>query len=259
MIHKRIIPCLLISGKKLVKTIQFKSPKYIGDPMNAVKIFNDKEVDEILILDIEASVNKLPPQFDFLQEIVAEAFVPVAYGGGIGSMEHVDQLFKLGIEKICINSANAESLDLISKASQKYGAQSVVAVIDVKSQLFGGLKIFFKNGLKSKFKDLEAYIQALQDAGAGEILIQSVDRDGTFSGYDLGLIQKMNTNLKVPLIVLGGASKNSDFSAAMAAGADAVAAGSLFVFHGPHRAVLIQYPDRHTIQALLEEQKNRQK
>lgn len=249
MLNKRIIPCLLLSGRKLVKSIKFKDPKYIGDPINAVKIFNDKEVDEIIILDISASDKNEEPKFQFIQEIVSEAFIPVAYGGGIKNMDHIDKLFKLGIEKVCLNSINYESFDLIKKCSEKYGAQAVVGIVDIKRNLFNQPYVYFKNG--KKIKSISDYIKNMQNAGVGEILLQFVDKDGTQSGYDYDLMKSINEHLNVPLVVLGGAGCLDDFSKAFANGADAVAAGSLFVFHGPHKAVLINYPERSEIKKII--------
>lgn len=251
MITRRIAPCLLLSGRKLVKTVKFDSPKYIGDPINAVKIFNDKEVDEIMILDIEASLNGKPPQFEYLEEVVTESFVPISYGGGIRSMSDIDRILHMGIEKVCLHSINASGLGLIQEASAKYGAQSVVGVIDVKKTFFGGNEIYFKNKkLKSKMPVAE-YAMALQEAGAGEILLNSVDRDGTYKGFDTDLIQQISSLLKVPLIAVGGAGSHEDLKQAFKAGASAVSAGSLFVYHGPHKAVLINYPTREQIENII--------
>jgi cyclase len=251
MITRRIVPSLLISGRKLVKTVKFSNPKYVGDPINAVKIFNDKEVDEIIILDIDASTKKTGPQFDFLREVVTESFVPLSYGGGISNLDQIDKLLQLGIEKVCLNSININNLDLITKAAEKHGAQSIVGVIDVKKNFFGKKKVYYKLSNESIDESVESYAKRLQQAGAGEIFLNFVDRDGTYSGYDLELIKSINSVLQVPLIVLGGAGSEDDFAKAFAAGANAVAAGSLFVFHGPHKAVLINYPDRKSIEKII--------
>lgn len=219
--------------------------------MNAVKIFNDKEVDELMILDIDASVSGSPPQFDFLKEVVSEAFIPLSYGGGIRTLEDIDQLLQMGIEKVCLNSVNANGFDLIAKASEKYGAQSVVGVIDVKKNIFGHTKVFFKNKkLKTDF-DVLSYALKMQDAGAGEILINFVDFDGTFKGYNLELLSQVVKLLKVPVVIVGGAGQLDDFRKAFSCGASAVSAGSLFVYHGPHKAVLINYPTREQIEKII--------
>lgn len=251
MITRRIAPCLLLSGKKLVKTVKFDSPKYVGDPINAVKIFNDKEVDEIVLLDIDASLNLKPPQFDYLQEVVSEAFVPMCYGGGVSSMEHIDKLMQIGVEKVCLNSINAQSYDLITKASVKYGSQSIVGVVDIKKKFLGSNEVYFKcKNLKIKDSYIDHIIK-MQNAGAGEIFINFVDRDGTYSGYDFDLIQNVSQRLSVPLIVAGGAGHFDHFAKAFKSGASAVCAGSLFVFHGPHKAVLINYPTRDQVEKII--------
>lgn len=243
MITRRVAPCLLLSGKKLVKTVQFADPKYVGDPINAVKIFNDKEVDEILIFDIDASMQDKKPQFEYLKEVVSEAFIPISYGGGIRTIEDVDTLFRIGVEKVCLNAINSESLSLIKDSSEKYGSQSIVGAVDIKKNFFGKLQVFFKNKKYKTSKDPISYIKDLENAGVGEICINFVDRDGTFKGYDLDFIKQVTEFLKVPLVVIGGAGSIEHFSQAFSAGASAVCAGSMFVFHGPHRAVLINYPN----------------
>lgn len=251
MITRRIIPCLLISGKKLIKTVKFSNPKYVGDPINAVKIFNDKEVDEIIILDIDATEKKAGPQFEFLQEVITESFVPLSYGGGVKDLQQIDKLLLMGIEKVCINSANQQGLELITSAAEKHGAQSIVGVIDVKQTFFGKKKVYFKNTKTSLDESIESYAKRLQAAGAGEILLNFVDKDGSYEGYDFEMIEKISSKLEVPLVVLGGASNEQDFSKAFSLGASAVCAGSLFVFHGPHRAVLINYPERKTVEKII--------
>lgn len=251
MITRRIAPCLLLSGRKLVKTVKFDSPKYIGDPINAVKIFNDKEVDEIVILDIEASLAGKKPQFNYLEEVVSESFVPLSYGGGITELEDIDRLLHMGIEKVCLNSINSQGFNLIAQASAKYGAQSIVGVIDFKKSFFGKNEVYFKNKKYKIDMSVKDYALALQAAGVGEILLNSVDRDGTYKGYDLSLIEEISSSLKVPLIAIGGAGKHSDFKDAFHAGASAVSAGSLFVYHGPHKAVLINYPSRNDIDRII--------
>jgi imidazole glycerol-phosphate synthase subunit HisF len=251
MITRRIIPCLLLSGRKLVKTVKFDSPKYVGDPINAVKIFNDKEVDEIMILDIDASMNGTEPQFEYLKEVVSESFVPISYGGGITNLEQIDRLLQLGIEKVSLNSVNSTGFDLISQAAAKHGSQSIVAAVDLKPNIFGQNKVFFKNKKYKVTEEPSDYISKLEKAGAGEILINFVDRDGTYKGYNFDLVKKISSQLKVPSLFLGGAGSEEDFAKAFSLGASAVAAGSLFVFHGPHRAVLINYPDRKSIEKII--------
>lgn len=251
MITRRIAPCLLLSGRKLVKTVKFDSPKYVGDPINAVKIFNDKEVDEIMILDIDASINGTAPQFDYLKEVVSESFVPISYGGGITNLEQIDKLLQIGIEKIALNSVNSLGLSLITQAAAKHGSQSIIGAVDVKQNFLGQNKVFFKNKKFKTNSDLSTYVGELEKAGAGEVLINFVDRDGTYKGYDFDLIKKISAQLAVPTIYLGGAGSEQDFAKAFELGASAVCAGSLFVFHGPHRAVLINYPDRKAIEKII--------
>lgn len=243
MLRTRVIPSLLISDGGLVKTVRFKDPKYVGDPINAVKIFNDKEVDEIVILDIDASKQARGPRFDFLAGITREAFMPMGYGGGIRNVEDVRRLLSLGFEKVVINSMALERPEFLAEVAETCGGQSVVGSIDVKKSLFGGRKVFSHSGKQAKITDpLELALQ-MRKLGVGEILLNSVDRDGTFEGYDLPLIKSISEAVDIPVVAIGGAGKLSDFGAAVKEGkAAAVAAGSFFVFHGPHRAVLITYP-----------------
>ena len=251
MITRRIIPCLLLSGKKLVKTVQFKSPKYIGDPINAVKIFNDKEVDELMILDIEASLTGAAPQFEYLKEVVSEAFIPLSYGGGIRNLQHIDQLLQMGIEKVCLNSINATSFELIAAGAKKYGSQSILGIIDLKKNIFGKYGVYFKNKTFTTKLSIKDYALALQDVGAGEILINFVDTDGTYKGFDLNTLEEIVQLVRIPVVVVGGAGNLGHLKNAFDRGASAVSAGSLFVYHGPHKAVLINYPTREQIEKII--------
>lgn len=238
----RVIPVLLIHNGGLVKSVRFKQYTYVGDPINAVKIFNEKEVDEIIILDIDATKNQKAPDFDKIKEIASEAFIPLAYGGGIKTIDEIRQLFYLGVEKIILNNQAYRRPSLITEAASIVGSQSVVASVDIKKNWTGRYKVFVNSGTQSTGMDPIEYIKTLVDAGAGEIFINNIDRDGTFSGYDIGVISNICKSVEVPVIVCGGASGMDDFNAAVQAGASAVAAGSLFVFQRPHRAVLISYP-----------------
>jgi len=247
----RVIPVLLIRDGGLVKTVKFKDPKYVGDPINAVKIFNEKEVDEIVILDISASEAGHEPDFDRVCEIVSEAFIPLAYGGGITRVEQIQRLIAAGVEKVVVNSAMLNGLSLITEAAGIVGSQSVVACIDVKKNWLGKYKVVAKNGSKTLDSDPVSFAKKVVDAGAGELILQSVEQDGGFGGYDLELIEKVSREVPVPVVALGGASNIEDFAKAVASGASAVAAGSMFVFQRPHRAVLISYPSQKDLKEKL--------
>lgn len=254
MYQSRVIPCLLLKGHGLVKTRKFKDPVYVGDPINAVRIFNEKEVDELVVLDIEASLQKREPNFELIAEIAGECFIPLCYGGGVTSYEQIKRLIRGGVEKVAINTAATKSLDIISEAAAAYGSQAVVGAIDVRRNFFGKAYVVAAGAtIDTKLSPVEHAVR-LAKAGAGEIFLNSVDRDGTFSGYDLDLIRSVTAAVTVPVVVCGGAGKYSDFTEAIKqGGASAVAAGSLFVFHGKHRAVLINYPSPSEIQDLIKD------
>lgn len=242
MLTKRLIPVLLLKGEGLYKTQKFKEPKYVGDPLNAIKIFNDKEVDEICVLDIEAS-SKKSINFDLIENLASECFIPLSYGGGINNIDDAARLFSLGIEKLVINSHNFISFDLIYQIATKYGAQAVIASIDVKSNFFGNYLVFKNNGKDNTGKKPLEFIQDCIKNGAGEILLNNIDRDGMMSGIDLKLVTEIAQAISVPLIACGGAGNISHIKEVFNnTKANAVAAGSMFVFHGKHRAVLISYP-----------------
>ena len=241
----RVIPVLLLRGKGLVKTVKFKDPKYIGDPINSVRIFNEKEVDELVFLDITATPEGRGPDFDLLADIAGEAFMPMAYGGGVSSLEQVQRIFALGFEKIVIDTAAYGAPQLIRDAVAMYGSQSIVGCVDVRRTLLGRYELHSHAGKTRQSVELLEHVSALERLGVGEIIVNSVDRDGTQSGYDLKLLLQVSSAVSVPVVACGGASGLDDFVAAVEqGGASAVAAGSLFVFVGPHRAVLINYPDR---------------
>ena len=251
MLKTRVIPTLLLRGAGLVKTTGFRDPKYVGDPINAIKIFNDKEVDELILLDITATNAAKGPAFDTIADIAGECFMPVAYGGGISTVEQIRRILGIGIEKVVINSAAIANPDLIGTAAREFGSQAVVVSIDVKKTLLGRYEVRSHSGTKGTGLDPAAWARQVQDLCAGEIMLTSIERDGTMRGYDLDLIGKVSEAANVPLIAAGGAGKIADFSAAVAKGADAVAAGAMFVFHGPHRAVLITYPSRADLKTVL--------
>ena len=244
MMLPRVIPALLLRGRGLVKTERFKKPVYLGDPFNTIKIFNDKEVDELVLLDIAATAEGRGPDIRFLTEACSEAFVPLGYGGGLRTVEQMHELFKLGVEKVIVNSIALDEPSLIRRAADRFGSQSVVVSLDVKRRLLGGYSVWRANGTIDTGLNPVAYAIRMQEAGAGELLLTSIDRDGTFEGYDLDLVREVSKAVDVPVVACGGASSVADLARAVTAGASAVAAGALFVFQRPHRAVLISFPSR---------------
>lgn len=250
MLKTRVIPCLLLKKSGLVKTIRFDKPVYVGDPINAIKIFNDKCVDELIFLDITATPEKRGPNFKLISEITSECFMPLAYGGGITSLDQIGSLLKIGVEKIIINTGNLD-LNFLASATKTFGASTIVAAIDVKKNLLGKQRVYTHCGTKSTGNDLISYAKKMEQAGVGEIFLNSIDRDGTMTGYDLGLIRSLSKSVSVPVVASGGAGSLSDFKQAVDAGASAVAAGSMFVFKGPNRAVLINYPNINELERVL--------
>ncbi len=243
MLLHRMIPCLLLKGQGFVKTTNFKNPRYLGDPINIVKIFNDKMVDELVVLDITASLEGRGPSMNLLANIASQCFMPLAYGGGITTLDEMSRLFSMGIEKVVLNSAGLTNMGLIQEASRIFGAQAVVASIDVKKNFLGKYEIFTHSGTKKIKGDVVELVRQLEAAGAGEILINSIDRDGTRSGYDLSLIRSVSDTAQIPVIACGGVGQLSHLAEGIKmGGASAVAAGSFFVFQGKHQAVLINVP-----------------
>ncbi len=243
MYHNRLIPCLLLDNGKLVKTVQFKKPVYVGDPINAVKIFNDKEVDELVFLDINATRTHSRPDFEYLKKITEQCFMPLCYGGGITSLEDIGMLFRIGFEKVSINAAAADHPELISEAAKVYGSQSIVGAMDVGKNLFGKAVVKTVNGSHSTKYSPREYARRLEEAGAGEIFLNSITQDGVMEGYDCELIREVADSVQVPVIACGGAGNLQDCKRAIDSGASAAAAGSIFVFWGVNKAVLINYPD----------------
>lgn len=242
MLRVRVIPILLLRNTGLVKGAHFKGHRYVGDPINAVKIFNEKEVDELVFLDISATNENRKPNFKALKDIASQAFMPFAYGGGLSDTQTIEALFKIGIEKAIINTAAVTNLKLIKEASRIAGSQSIVASIDVKKNFLGKHRVYINSGeIDSKLNPVE-YAKRLEEAGAGEIMLCSVEREGTREGYDLDLIAKVSGAVSIPVNASGGAGKLEHFKQAVAAGASSVSAGDMFVFHGKHKAVLITYP-----------------
>lgn len=248
----RIIPCLLLSEGRLVKTTRFRDPRYVGDPINAVRIFNEKQVDELVVLDIGASVNASAPDYSAIEEIVTEAFMPVAYGGGVRSVDEANRIIQLGVEKVVVNSAAVERPGLVQQIADRLGASTLVVSIDAARQDDGGYQVFTRGGTRPTGRAARAWAVDVAAAGAGEILLSSIDRDGTREGYDLELISAVARAVRVPVVANGGAGSLEDLARAIReGGASAAAAGSLFVFHGPHRAVLITYPSYERRSALF--------
>lgn len=248
MLRKRLIPVLLLRGRGLVKTFQFSESKYVGDPINAVRIFNEKEVDELIFLDINASKESREPDYALIEDIASECFMPFAYGGGIKTVEQITKLFNLGVEKVVLNSALYEDTTLLSEAAEKFGAQSIIASIDVKSNFWRQIRVFNHLTGITFAKDPIDYAKRMEQAGAGEIFINSVDRDGLMSGYEYKLVQAVASSVSIPVVACGGASSIADMGKVInEAGASAAAAGSFFVFRGKHRAVLITYPSQEEI------------
>ena len=242
MLRARVIPCLLLKNKRLVKTKKFKNPIYIGDPMNAVKIFNEKETDELVFIDINASNAKKGPDFELIKEITTECFMPFAYGGGIENIQQVDKLFALGVEKVIFGKTAFLQPEIVKEAIAIYGAQSIVAVMDVKQKWLSKNKsVYINNGKKNtNFSPVE-YALFLQKLGVGEIILQNIDLDGTRNGLDTELIKTISEQLTIPLIALGGCGKKKDILTGLQAGASGIAAGTLFTLREPHDAVLITY------------------
>lgn len=256
MLKTRVIPVLLLRGSGLVKGSKFKDHKYVGDPINAVKIFNDKEVDELVFLDIDASENKKGPNYELLEDIASEAFVPFAYGGGVNSLDQAAKLFKLGVEKVIINTAAFENPQLIQELAQEFGSQSIVVCIDVKKNLWGKQEVYVRNGkVKTRQNPIE-YALKMQDLGAGELIISSIDKEGTRDGYDISLLRSITDKVSLPVVALGGASSLDDLKLAVSeAHVSAVAAGDMFVFSGKHKAVLITYPPYNKLEELFQKVK----
>ncbi|SIQ23132.1 cyclase [Chryseobacterium sp. RU37D] len=243
MLRPRIIPSLLIQDNGLVKTVNFKNPKYVGDPINAVRIFNEKEVDELAIFDIDATVKGLEPNYSLIERIANQSRMPLCYGGGVKTVEQSQKIFGLGIEKIALSSAVLQNPQLITQIADKVGSQSVIVVLDVKKKLFGGYEVYTHNGKKATGINPFKFAEDAQKLGAGEIIINSIDQDGVMKGYDLSLIDKVREKISLPLTVLGGAGSLNDIKQVIDKhGIIGVAAGSLFVFKGVYKAVLINYP-----------------
>lgn len=249
--QKRLIPVLLLQNRGLIKTVKFAKPKYVGDPVNAVKIFNEKAVDELVLLDIYASKEKRKPDLGYLEDIVSEAFMPIGYGGGIIGVAEMAEVLKVGIEKIIVNHQSFKNIQVIEEAAKEYGSSTIVGSMDVKKDFFGRQKVFVLNGEQNtKYNPLD-WAKKLEQAGVGELFLNVIDKDGTYTGYDVELVRQISEVVQVPVIACGGAGSLLDVKKVLTEGkASAAAAGSIFCFYGPHKAVLINYPNREDFEAL---------
>ena len=243
MLRPRIIPSLLYHNKGLVKTVNFKSPKYLGDPINAVRIFNEKEVDELAFFDIDATVLNKEPDYALIEKLANQSRMPLCYGGGVKTIDQAQRIFGLGIEKIALSSSVIQNPKLISIIAERVGSQSVIVVLDIKKKILGGYEVYTHNGKKSTEINPFKFANEVEQLGAGEIIINSIDQDGVMKGYDFNLIDKISETISIPMTVLGGAGSIIDIEKVIERyGIIGVCAGSLFVFKGPYKAVLINYP-----------------
>jgi cyclase len=238
----RVMPCLLISDSLLVKPRAFKNPAYIGDPLNAIRIFNDKEVDELIVLDIDATVLHQEPRYDLIKSIARSCFMPLCYGGGINKLEQATAIFNSGVEKIAINAGLYNHPGLVSQIAKIYGSQSIVASIKKKKNFWKKDAAYINHGTVAVKEELVSYVKRIENEGAGEILLTSVEKEGTWTGYDTDLIHKISSIVKIPVIANGGAGSVDDFRQAYQAGASAFAAGSMFVYIKKNMGVLISFP-----------------
>jgi cyclase len=249
VLKTRVIPSLLLKDSALVKTVNFKNPKYVGDPINAIRIFNDKEVDELAVIDIVATQKK-SIDYQLLTRISKEAFMPLSYGGGIKTCDDIQKILEMGYEKVILNSKVLDEPGFVREASRLCGSQSLVVCVDATKSK-GEYRVFDHRTRRPTPRIVTDWCVELAAEGAGEILLQDVDREGGYQGYDTTLIASVCGKLDIPVIALGGAGKLLDFKEAVESGASAVAAGSMFIFHGPYKAVLITYPDRVALNELL--------
>lgn len=244
MLRPRIIPCLIVHEGGLVKTVKFRDPTYVGDPINAVRIFNEKETDELVVLDIDATANGVAPDFAMIANLAAECRMPLCYGGGVTTVEQAKKIISLGVEKVALSAAAIADAALVSAISDAIGRQSTVVVIDVRKRMFGGkFDVYTHNGTRKAGVTATEFATAMEAAGAGEIVLNSIDRDGVMKGYDVALARQLRAAVNVPISILGGAGSLHDIEALVReVGVLGAAAGSLFVFKGKYRAVLINYP-----------------
>lgn len=255
MLQARVIPCLLLRKGGLVKTVKFKNPRYVGDSINAVKIFNEKEVDELILLDIDATKEQREPSYKQIEDVVSEAFMPICYGGGIATVEQMRTLFALGVEKVSISVAALENPFLIEAAAKEFGSQSIIVTLDVKKTRFSKTyQVVTHNATRNtKHSPIEAAMR-METLGAGELLINNVNLDGLMNGYDEDLIKQISDAVNIPVVALGGAGILKHLqSVVYNGGASAASASSMFIFHGKHKAVLISYPTQHELKMLFNE------
>jgi cyclase len=253
MLRNRVIPVLLVQRDRLVKTRQFRDPVYVGDPINAVRIFNEKGVDELALLDISASRDGVGPNFSLVNEVASECFMPLSYGGGVRSQDDAGRLFAAGVEKVVIRTAAARDITVISDIASVNGTQSVAVAVDVDRRRLGGYKVHAPGTPRHGDADWIGFVEEAVRAGAGELVLTSVERDGTMKGMDAQLIGAASESIGVPLLAVGGVGSLADIGDGIKAGADAVGAGAYFVFHGPRRAVLITYPTQQQLAAVQRE------
>ncbi|MFP2770641.1 AglZ/HisF2 family acetamidino modification protein [Oceanisphaera sp. KMM 10153] len=252
MLKKRVIPVLLLQNGGLAKGEKFKNHKYVGDPINAVRIFNEKEVDELAFVDISVGIDKKEPDYALIEDMASEAFMPIAYGGGVRRVEQAEKLFRLGVEKVIVNSEFHNNPALIKECSQVAGSQSIVVAIDVKKTILGRYEVYIHNGTKKTDMHPVEHAKKAEAYGAGEILLTSIDREGAGRGLDLDLIQQVTAAVDIPVIAQGGVGDLAHIKQAVkASGASAVAVGSFFTFHGKHKAVLLTYPAYHELENLF--------
>lgn len=252
MLQKRVIPCLLLHKNGLYKTEKFKKPTYIGDPINAIKIFNEKEVDELIFLDIDASKEKKEPNYKMIEDIAGECFMPLCYGGGVKTIEQMKKIYALGVEKISLSSQAVLNPMFIKEATNIFGTQSVIITLDIKKDFWGKRKIYIYNGTKNTKLDPIEFIKYIELFGVGEIVINSINNDGMMNGYDIEFLKEVKLNTKVPIVALGGAGNFEHIEEVInISNVDAVACGSLFIYQGPLKGVLIHYPSYEKIQEIL--------
>lgn len=255
MLQHRVIPCLLLKNGGLVKTKKFKKPVYVGDPINAIRIFNDKEVDELVLLDIQASLEKRGPNYDLLNEIASECFMPLAYGGGVTTTDQIRKLLRLGIEKVILNTALNRDPEFVREAVNLFGSQAITASIDVRRKLLGHSEVMMLSGTESTGLGPVEAARIAEKLGVGEILLTSIDAEGSMEGYDIQLLSKVSQSVNIPVVASGGAGSLKDMLLAVREGhASAVSAGSFFVFYGRHNAVLITYPEYQELCSLFNDE-----
>jgi imidazole glycerol-phosphate synthase subunit HisF len=249
-LRPRVIPCLQIADGELFKTRRFKDPLYLGDPINAVKLFNDLDCDELIVVDIRATLEGREPDYSLIEEFASEAFMPLAYGGGVNSVEQIRRILSIGIEKVVIGTAAADG-KLISEAAAVFGSQSIVVSVDVRKTLLGRREVWTRSGTRSTGTDPRIYSVRMQEFGAGELFVQSIDLEGSRSGYDIALMKEVSAAVKIPAIACGGAGSLEDIDLLLQSSSiAAAAAGTMFVLHGKHKAPLISYPRPNEIAAL---------